>query len=142
MSDKPTIKIPVPPEDASLTFDTGKTVEFETVDTGNKETFTSGMQRNSSAGKFGWHRITEGPMFRRWAGLLTRGAVIYPDIKPGTANWTQASGEVELARARESAFRHFMEWWYGTNPKEDAAAGVFFNINLAEHIKEKLNAKG
>ena len=115
--------------------------KFETKDSGDKKQFPSGMTRNSSAGKLGWHRVTEGPMLKRWAGLLTRGAVIYPDVKPGQANWTLANSDVELQEAKEKAYRHFMEWYNGENLTEDTAAAVFFNINLAEHVKEKLKDK-
>ncbi len=134
------IKIPLTHPDSTTNLQE-LAMAFETKDSGDKKQFPSGMTRNSSAGKLGWHRITEGPMAKRWAELLTRGAVIYPDCAPGTANWTLANSELELYEAREKAYRHFMEWWYGTNPTEDAAAGVFFNINLAEHVKEKLKTK-
>lgn len=114
---------------------------FITKDSGKRQEFESGMQRDTSEGKLRYHRVADGPMLKRWAGLLTRGAVKYPDPKPGVANWTQANGEAEYARFRESAWTHFMQWYYGDEPEEDHAAAVFFNINGAEYTKERIAAR-
>lgn len=79
-------------------------------------------------------------MLRRWVTLLTRGKVKYPDVTPGVGNWTLASGDEEYQRFRESAFRHFMQWYYGERD-EDHAAAVFFNVNGAEYVYDKLPKK-
>jgi hypothetical protein len=113
-------------------------MSFITKDSGQREEFASGMVRDTSEGKLRYHRVAEGPMLKRWAGLLCRGAEKYPDPKPGVANWTQANGEAEYARFRISAYTHFMQWWYGDQPEEDHAAAVFFNINGAEYTKERI----
>jgi hypothetical protein len=105
--------------------------EFITKDSGHRVTFDSGMVRDTSAGKTLWHLVTAGPLLRRWASLLTRGAQKY-----SPNNWMKASGQAELDRFRESAFRHFMQWYNGETD-EDHAAAVFFNINGAEYVKEK-----
>ena len=108
-------------------------MEFVTKDSGERETFDSGMVRDTAEGKTLWHLVASGPMLRRWAELLTRGAKKYtPD------NWLKANGPAELDRARESAFRHFMQWYYGEED-EDHAAAIMFNVNVAEYVKGRLD---
>ena len=111
---------------------------FVTKDSGERQEFISGMKRDTSEGKTQYHRIAEGPMLKRWAELLTRGAAKYKDISYGRANWTLAAGEEELARFRESAFRHFMTWFLEEDSSEDHGAAIFFNVNGAEYVKQKL----
>ena len=113
------------------------TRDYVTKDSGRRAQFPSGMVRDTSDGKIQWHRVADGPMLRRWAELLTRGAKKYPDPKPGVANWTLADGELELMRAKESAYRHFMQWYYD-ELDEDHGAGVFFNVNEVEYIKGRI----
>jgi hypothetical protein len=110
---------------------------FVIKDSGARAEFASGMVRDTSTGKTQYHRIMEGPMFTRWAVHLTQGAVKYPDNANGTANWTKAEGEAEFRRFRESAMRHFVDWYHGV-VDEDHASAVFFNINGCEYVKEKL----
>jgi len=105
---------------------------FVTKESSNQETFASGMVRSSAAGKIDYSLIMDGPMFERWVALLHRGAKLYEP-----RNWMKADGQVELDRFRESAFRHFMQWWNGEGD-EDHAAAVMFNINGAEFVKEKM----
>lgn len=110
-------------------------VEFTTKDSGQRREFASGMVRDTNEGKTLWHLVTRGPLLRRWAELLTRGAVKY-----SADNWMQAAGQEELDRFKESAFRHFMQWFNGERD-EDHAAAVTFNINGAEYVQEKLEAQ-
>lgn len=105
-------------------------------DSGQRRTFSSGMVRDSGD-KVRYNRVLDGPMFRRWAAHLHKGAVKYPDVAPGVPNWTLAGGAEELQRAKESAFSHFIQWLAG-DIDEDHAAAVFFNINLAEYCKERI----
>lgn len=109
-------------------------MSYAIKDSGKRAEFASGMVRDTSEGKLRYHRIAEGPMLKRWAEHLTKGAVKYPDVAPGVANWTLAAGEEERQRFRASAFTHFMQWFYG-EVDEDHAAAVFFNINGAEYVK-------
>jgi hypothetical protein len=111
-------------------------MNYVTKDSGNRQHFASGMQRDIQGGKLKPHLCMSGPMFMRWAGLMTRGAEKYDDD-----NWLKATGQEEYARFRESAFRHFMQWWNGDGDidGEDHAASTFFNINGAEYVKEKLD---
>lgn len=112
---------------------------FLVKDSGERQQFTSGMVRDVTTGKTEWHRIADGPMLRRWADHLTKGGTKYPDVKPGQANWTLAAGDAEYERFRQSAYRHFMQWFYGDRD-EDHGAAVFFNINGAEYVREKRQA--
>lgn len=106
--------------------------EFVTKDSGQREAFASGMVRDVQTDKTLYHLVFSGPMFKRWAELLTRGAVKY-----GEDNWTLANGEAELKRFRASAVRHFYQWLQG-DTDEDHAAAVIFNINGYEYVKGRL----
>lgn len=105
---------------------------FETKDSGKRILFTSGMTRDTSEGKIDYTLVLDGPMFERWAALMTRGAVKYD-----ARNWMKASGEAELERFKQSAFRHFIQWMNG-DTDEDHGAAVMFNINGAEYVKQAL----
>lgn len=108
--------------------------KFTIKDSGEREEFASGMVRDTTAGKILWHLINSGPMLKRWAEHLTKGAAKYT-----ANNWMKASGEAEYNRFKESAFRHFMQW-YRDDRDEDHGAAVYFNINGAEYVQEKLEA--
>ena len=100
-------------------------------DSGKREQFAGGMVRDTAEDKIDYSLVLDGPMFKRWAEHLTKGAKKY-----AKRNWMKARGEVEYNRFRESALRHFIQWWEG-NQDEDHAAAVMFNINGAEFIKAK-----
>ncbi len=119
---------------------------FETKDSGAREVFGSGMQRDTAAGKSRPDLVRDGPMLQRWVGLMTRGAVKYE-----ARNWMKATGEEERQRFLESADRHFNIWFTyrmtgvniedPNNPTrnplaEDHAAAVFFNINGVEYVED------
>ena len=106
--------------------------EFTIKDSGKREQFESGMVRDTTEGKINYALVLDGPMLGRWAAHLTKGAAKYEP-----RNWMKAEGEAELARFKESAFRHFMQWIQGYRD-EDHAAAVFFNINGAEYVLQKL----
>jgi hypothetical protein len=110
--------------------------EFDLKDSGERQSFTSGMVRDTTEGKTNFLNVLFGPMLTRWAEHLTKGRVKYPDVAPGTPNWTLAAGTEEYLRAKESALRHFIQWLQGDRD-EDHASAVFFNINLAEYVLEK-----
>jgi len=107
--------------------------DFVIKDSGKRETFSGGMQRDTTEGKINWALVADGPMLKRWAIHLTNGAKKY-----AARNWMLAEGQVELDRAKESAFRHFMQWFHG-ELDEDHGSAVLFNINECEFIKEKLS---
>lgn len=109
--------------------------KFEVKDSGERKSFAGGMVRDVTEGKVSFHRVMDGPMLERWAQRLTDAEKKYPDPLPGVANWTLARGDEEYHRFRESAFRHFIQWFKGETD-EDHAAAVFFNINGAEYVKK------
>src|SRR3990167_2022341 len=104
-------------------------MKFNTKDSGKRITFSTGMNRDVAKGKIRYDLIIpledKNHMLKRWAELLTRGAVKYTE-----RNWEKAGTQEELNRYLESAFRHFMQWWEG-DMEEDHAAAVFFNIQGA-----------
>lgn len=108
---------------------------FKVKDSGSREKFESGMVRDTAKDKVNFALALDGPMFKRLAVHLTKGAQKYAE-----RNWMQASGEAELKRFRESALRHFLQWWDG-DQDEDHAAAVLFNINGAEFVKDKITAE-
>lgn len=110
-------------------------LQYVTKDSGERKIFDSGMQRDTNTGKMQPDLALDGPMFLRWVALMTRGAVKYQ-----RRNWMKASGPEELERFRESAVRHFVQWYYGLNPEEDHGAALFFNVNGAEYVRS-LRAK-
>lgn len=111
--------------------------DFVVKDSGKQEQFNSGMMRETATGKTNWWRVFVGPMLERYAIHLTKGATKYPDVTPGTPNWTLAAGEEELARFKDSAARHFVQWLRGDRD-EDHAAAVIFNLDGAEYVREKM----
>ncbi len=108
--------------------------DFATKDSGERERYSSGMKRDVTTSKTLWHLVASGPMMKRWAELMTRGAEKY-----GEDNWLNADSEKELQRFRSSAYRHFMQWYHGLDPGEDHGAAVYFNIDGAEYVRERLN---
>lgn len=105
--------------------------DYIVKDSGKREEFSGGMVRDTTEGKINWSLVADGPMLKRWAVHLTKGAVKY-----AARNWMLASGDAEHDRFRESAYRHFMSWYYGETD-EDHGAAVIFNINGAEFVKGK-----
>lgn len=108
--------------------------EFITKSTGEKKKFPDGMVRDVSDDKVRYDLIYT-PMLKRWAELMGRGAKNY-----GERNWEQAESLEALNRFKESAIRHFMQWFDGETD-EDHASAVFFNISGAEMVTKKLNEK-
>lgn len=68
----------------------------------------------------------------RVGDLLARGAVKYSE-----RNWMKAAGDAEYNRFRSSAARHFAQYIIG-DTDEDHAAAVWFNVNGAEYVYEKM----
>lgn len=111
---------------------TTRTEGFVIKDSGERIQFASGMQRDVTEDKINWSLVADGPMLKRYAIHLTNGAKKY-----AVRNWMQANGQEELDRFRESAFRHFMQWYFG-DTDEDHAAAIVFNINGALYCTERL----
>lgn len=107
------------------------TTTYEIKDSGKREEFKGGMVRDTAEGKINYALVNDGPMLKRWAQHLTAGAKKY-----AKRNWMLAEGQEEYDRAKESAFRHFMQWFNDEND-EDHGAAVMFNINEVEYLKLK-----
>lgn len=111
---------------------------FETKDSGVRQEYESGMNRDTQDGKPDFSLIMPEEMpydiqpLTRFAELMTRGAIKY-----GERNWEKANSLKELRRFKKSAFRHFMQWHCGEED-EDHMAAVMFNLNAAEFVKFKL----
>lgn len=110
--------------------------QFTVKDSGKRMQFDSGMVRDTTEGKTDYTLVLDGPMFKRWAEHLTKGAIKY-----NKRNWMKAKGQAELDRFKESALRHFLQW-YWDDIDEDHAAAVFFNINSAEYTKNQIAKEG
>ncbi len=100
-------------------------------DSGQRQHFASGMQRDIADDKIDYSLAFDGPMFERLAAHLTKGARKY-----AARNWMQACGEEEMNRFKQSAIRHFYQWVRG-DQDEDHAAAVYFNINEVEFINRR-----
>lgn len=107
---------------------------FETIDSGAREQFQSGMQRDTQAGKPRYDLIDRA-FLKRWAELMARGAEKY-----GEENWRKAEGEAEFRRFRASAIRHLFQYLDGDS-SEDHAVAVAFNLAGAEMVKAKMQPK-
>ena len=114
----------------SMLHEHDRTIDYIVKDSGSREEYAGGMVRDTATGKTNYALVADGPMLKRWAEHLTKGAEKY-----AKRNWMLAQGDEEYERARESAFRHFMQWYYGARD-EDHAAAVFFNINEVEYIRD------
>lgn len=116
----------------------GMPPKFVTKDSGKREQFDSGMQRDTQEGKARWDLLFPQDVpyneqfLTRVAELLARGAEKYD-----ARNWEQAAGEVELDRFKSSALRHMMQWAAG-DTDEDHASAVVFNLLGAETLRWKM----
>src|SRR3954468_2503302 len=95
--------------------------KFTIKDSGTREDFPSGMRRDTAEGKARYDLIPS-YMLTRWAHHMAKGAVKY-----GENNWQKANSPEELARFKQSAFRHFMKWMDGVEDSEDHASAILYN---------------
>lgn len=123
-------------EDNKVTNDKSEYEEFSVVKTPEQEK-RGNMVRSTDTGKTKFALVYHGPMLRRWAEHLTKGAEIY-----GDNNWLEGTKERDPAiraqikdRYRQSAARHFWQYMDGDR-KEDHAAAVIFNLNGLEAMLE------
>lgn len=105
--------------------------QFETKDSGKRETFETGMERDTNDNKPRYDLIWL-PGLRRVAELMARGAKKYTE-----RNWEKACTEEELNRFKESLLRHTFQYLEGDR-SEDHMAAIVFNAFGAEMVKEKL----
>ena len=104
--------------------------EFEIKDSGKRQEFSTGMQRDS-AEKIRYDLI---PLFmlNRFAEHLTKGAKKY-----SPRNWELANTSEELDRFIASAWRHWIQLLEGEET-EDHFSALIFNLCGIEMVKEKL----
>ena len=132
---------------------TMNTRDYVVEDSGERESFDSGMVRDTADDKLDHNIIQYGPMRMRWIIHLDTARAKYPDIGLGIPNWTLADSIEEFNRFLVSAGRHFDHWrdarlvelvnwsregiFQAVQTPEDEAAAVYFNINGAEHVRGK-----
>lgn len=111
---------------------------YETKDSGKRVEYSTGMQRDTTEAKPRFDLIMplgvpfKDQLLTRWAELMGRGAAKYSE-----RNWEKASTVEELDRFKESAYRHFMQWYHGETD-EDHAAAVLFNLTGAEFVRHRI----
>lgn len=112
---------------------------FVVKDSGKRMDYESGMRRDTDEGKPRYDLIIPQDMrenmLKRWAIHMAKGMAKY-----GYRNWELAKSFEEYIRFKASAWRHFMAWNAG-ELDEDHAAALYFNIQAAEYVKEKLIAE-
>ena len=109
---------------------------FEVKDSGRRQEYVTGMRRDLQDGKARFDLtipLNGDDMLSRLAEHMRKGAEKY-----GERNWELAMTQEEYHRFRQSAFRHFVQWYKGEED-EDHAAAVFFNIQAAEYCKHRMN---
>ena len=117
------------------------TKKFTTKDSGKRETYDSGMNRDLQDDKpniYCW-LAKDIPYSEQWltrmGGLATRGANKY-----GLRNMDLANSEVELERFHSSFLRHALQWLMGETD-EDHFAALMFNAIQAENVKWRMENK-
>jgi hypothetical protein len=112
---------------------------FETLDSGVRVEYASGMQRDTDEGKPRYDLFLakgiayEDQYYYRIGIKLAQGATKY-----GDRNHEKADSEVELDRMKASAQRHLTAWIVGEQD-EDHAAGVAINMFMAESLIARRN---
>lgn len=107
-------------------------------DSGQRTSYSNGMVREKDMTKPRFDLMLpngveyDEQMLTRFAVLMSKGAAKYAD-----RNWELGVGSEELDRAKESAFRHMMQW-LSEEEDEDHASAIYFNIMQAEYIKYKM----
>lgn len=106
--------------------------EYDTKDSGSKDTFDSGYQRDNSTGKGAYDLL---PFFalKRDAALYERGAAKY-----GRANYMKGC---PFSRTMQSALRHLMQYMEGDRSEDHLAAcrwGCAAIMQYEEMIKRGL----
>lgn len=108
--------------------------KFTVKDSGERQDMGGGMVRDTEEGKTDYTYCLTGPMLRRWNEHLQKGAEKYD-----RDNWTKGVNYEALERYKRSALRHLIQYLNGDR-SEDHAAAVFFNLNGAEYVRERLSA--
>jgi hypothetical protein len=96
--------------------------------------YESGVIRGDNTGKTDYTLALDGPLFERWAKLLTENVE-----SKGKRNWMNASTQEDYDRFRESFLRHALSVMRG-DQDEDHAAAVVFNLNGILYTESKLSS--
>jgi hypothetical protein len=113
--------------------------EYTTKDSGKRQEYSTGMVRDVNTGKPRFDLIIvegvpyEAQALTRLAGLYQRGAEKY-----NPRNHEKAQTQEELDRFKDSAFRHFMQWFCGETD-EDHMAGTVWNLFAYEMTKWRID---
>jgi len=113
-----------------------------TKDSGVRAEYSTGMQRDTNSGKARFDLIVpqgipyHEQLLTRFAELMARGVVKY-----NARNWEKARTVEEMNRFKDSAFRHFMQWYCGEED-EDHAVAILFNVMGFETTKYKYEKEG
>ena len=116
-------------------------MEFKTKDSGKREKYKSGMNRDLQIGKpniYLWIPLDipyKDQLWTRIGDLATRGAEKY-----GIRNMDLANSKIELERFKSSFLRHVFQW-ISEETDEDHAAACFFNLLQAENVKWRIKNK-
>ncbi len=102
--------------------------DFTTKDSGEREQFQTGAQRDTRSGK-GRFDLLPAFALEREAQLLERGAEKYDP-----RNWEQG---FPFSRCLDSAFRHLTQYVQGDD-SEDHLAAVRFNVGCIMHFEEMI----
>lgn len=114
-------------------------IMYETLDSGKRKRYDSGMRRDDNTYKPDYMLCMpkgipyEEQMLTRWANLMVRGADKY-----GERNFELARTQEEYDRFLSSAMRHMIQYVNGAKD-EDHAAAVYFNICAAEMVIRRIN---
>jgi hypothetical protein len=94
--------------------------------------YESGVIRGDNTGKTDYTLALDGPLFERWAKLLTENVG-----SKGRRNWMNASTQEDYDRFRESFLRHALSVLRG-DTDEDHFAACCFNLNGMLYTQEHL----
>ena len=100
--------------------------DFKTLDSGERETFPSGMVRDTRTGKGRFDLISPYALLRL-AQVYERGAVKYEEY-----NWLKGSSYMRFI---DSALRHIQQWEMGMRD-EDHLAAASWNLFCVMHFEE------
>ena len=105
---------------------------FDILDSGERKTFSTGMQRDIGLKTLRPDLIWL-PGLIRLAEHYGKGALKYAE-----RNWEKAKTLEEQMRFQASAFRHFVQWMRGDRD-EDHMSAVIFNMFGYEYTRERIN---
>lgn len=105
---------------------------YQTKDSGERVKYESGFTRDVTTGKPRYDLIPH-ELLKRLAELYARGAEKY-----GEENYKLATSEAEIKRFKQSAFRHFMQWFEEQEDEDHALATVWNIFSYEWHEKHKL----